>query len=439
MKQHLSSVILLVSVLFSQGAEPYTVHEWGTFTSLQLSDGKQMSWLSSPTEDLPGFIYKDINHLSTLKKTHSSYVFAKSSTRAKLRMETPVIYFHSDEARMVNVQVDLPKGRLTEWYPVAAAAGPALTGTNFYIGSYGFGTITNPKYIKWDKIQIHAPNHGATLIKDDRGSHYYDARNTTANLLSVPSHKGTETEGFLFYRGVAHFDSPVKVTENSKGMLLMQNSLNVAINNALLIETDDKQIKRRWLGNFLPNGTITVKKPNEQKELRVVTVSELSKEFVDRLAAAGLNRDEAAAMVSTWDDSWFEEKGTRVLYFLPQSWVDERMPLKMSPTPSETKRVMVARSELIRKDREFALLQAIMLYSRNTPEARAQALNDYRELALGRFANEVVAHLTRTVKYPAFKAAARDLIQNTNVVKQSKTKTVASNLTFPSPNPAPRL
>ncbi|MDA7916160.1 hypothetical protein N9B94_02895, partial [Verrucomicrobia bacterium] len=249
MKKQLSSFILLGSILACQGAETFEVHEWGTFTSLQHSDGQQQMWLSTPTEDLPGFIYKDINQLSTLKKTHSSYALSKGSSRAKLRMETPVIYFHSDEAIKVNVQVDLPKGRLTEWYPVATAAGPSF-GTP-YIGHYGFGTVTNPAYIKWDNIQVHAPNYKTKLIKDSRGSHYYDARSTTANLVSIPSHKGKETEGFLFYRGVAHFNSPVTVTENTKGFLHMKNSLSVPINNALLIETDNHQIKRHWLGNFL--------------------------------------------------------------------------------------------------------------------------------------------------------------------------------------------
>ena len=48
------------------------------------------------------------------------------------------------------------------------------------------------------------------------------------------------------------------------------------------------------------------------------------------LVKQGLYRKEAAAMVSTWSDSWFEE-GTRLFYFMPQSKVDEILPLQIRP------------------------------------------------------------------------------------------------------------
>ena len=40
-------------------------------------------------------------------------------------METPVIYFYSDQPQTVDVSVDFPKGLITEWYTQASQIGPA--------------------------------------------------------------------------------------------------------------------------------------------------------------------------------------------------------------------------------------------------------------------------------------------------------------------------
>lgn len=64
------------------------------------------------------------------------------------------------------------------------------------------------------------------------------------------------------------------------------------------------------------------------------------------LVDLGLYPREAAAMVATWRDSWFEA-GTRVFYILPQAAVDEILPLSIDPKPVDVKRVFVGRLEVI--------------------------------------------------------------------------------------------
>jgi hypothetical protein len=64
------------------------------------------------------------------------------------------------------------------------------------------------------------------------------------------------------------------------------------------------------------------------------------------LTEFGLHRKEAAAMVETWRDSWFEP-GSRLFYIMPRKRVDELLPLRIAPEPSAIARVFVGRMELL--------------------------------------------------------------------------------------------
>ena len=63
-------------------------------------------------------------------------------------------------------------------------------------------------------------------------------------------------------------------------------------------------------------------------------------------------------MVNTWQDQWFAEEGTRVLYLLPRAWTDRTLPLQVSPRPDSVVRVMVGRAELITPSVERELQEA---------------------------------------------------------------------------------
>jgi hypothetical protein len=72
----------------------------------------------------------------------------------------------------------------------------------------------------------------------------------------------------------------------------------------------------------------------------------VQQELAQALTAAGLFPKEAAAMVATWRDSWFEE-GMRVFYLTPRSVVDSVLPLHIAPAPEAVARVFVGRIELL--------------------------------------------------------------------------------------------
>jgi hypothetical protein len=75
-------------------------------------------------------------------------------------------------------------------------------------------------------------------------------------------------------------------------------------------------------------------------------LAQLRKQLVAELVEFGLYPKEAAAMVETWHDSWFEE-GMRVFYVVPRPQTDALLPLKITPDPDSIARVFVGRVEVL--------------------------------------------------------------------------------------------
>src|SRR5207253_2438154 len=132
----------------------------------------------------------------------------KSQFAALQRMETPVIYFYSEQPQTVDVSVDFPKGVITEWFPQAGKVNP--------FGELEMAKpVPNHGNIAWRGVEILPKTKGldAGLRQDPSGSHYYAARATDANPIRINSKDSSETEKFLFYRGVASFKAPLLVTQ----------------------------------------------------------------------------------------------------------------------------------------------------------------------------------------------------------------------------------
>src|SRR5688500_3699679 len=75
----------------------YAAHEWGTFTSVQGSDGVQIEWNPFVVAELPKFVYDRNRPNGEANRMNFAVFAAKTAFLAKQRMETPVIYFYSPE------------------------------------------------------------------------------------------------------------------------------------------------------------------------------------------------------------------------------------------------------------------------------------------------------------------------------------------------------
>ena len=139
--------------------------------------------------------------------------------------------------------------------------------------------------------------------------------------------------------------------------------------------------------------------------------AELAAKLRAALVAGGLYEKEAAAMVKTWDDSWFAEPGTRVLYTLPQEWTDGILPLTLTPAPKEVRRVFVGRAEMITPAMEWAVLREIVRYADGDEAAKAAAANDVQAIGLGRFTGPVISRVAQAgPQANAFRNAASALV-----------------------------
>ena len=316
----LSALLLLGSGMLSAtetGPSPIAaVHEWGTMTSVSGSDGRQVKWwttdLQGPAE-LPEFVAMNPR-------------FTKGSEPYVTRMETPVLYFYAEKPVMAKVQVRFEDGVLTESFPQTP--------------SFHTSTLdeTNATY-DWT-IGLLPPNsREKELIPQvgNRGPHYAHAREVPeawlvrrdlsdtelAQATSDGIQGRPEVEKFLFYRGAGDRETPLCVSRPSETLVhLSTGTPPDAYPDLWVVRVEGRHAAWKKLpsldgSSHSPNTPIEAYAeipalPPAGSPSNLATVAdELQRSFLRVLAKAGLSQSEAAAMVHTWRDTWFNETGTQ--------------------------------------------------------------------------------------------------------------------------------
>ena len=135
------------------------------------------------------------------------------------------------------------------------------------------------------------------------------------------------------------------------GRIVVANTGTEAVPSVILFENRDGAIGYRNAGSVASRVTF------ERPALDDYS-SQLKTDLEGALIAQGLYPKEAAAMIDTWRDSWFEE-GSRLIYILPESTVNAMVPLQIAPAPARVSRVFVGRIELITAETKRAVREAI--------------------------------------------------------------------------------
>lgn len=318
------------------------MHEWGTFTSLQDEGGNALTGLNSDDEVLPDFTHDLSPNLIARPALVASKIAGPCHPDVTMRLETPVIYFHPQGGawkQPVDVHVDFLGGWLTQFYP--AADHPAA------FGAYARITAQTDGWLAWKGLALGGAGEGPAT----------DARVWNApravDAAAVTTPEG-EHEKFLFYRGVGNLDSPLRVTRGPDGMLQLKTQFGFA-------SSEPMPIHAVWLAEFREHGECAFRAlgPMAGSEHPVATQGS----FADRdfavwnsgllrsamqaaLVKEGLYADEAAAVLNTWELSYFKSGGMRLFFLVPRAWTDHYLPLKISGTTDIT-RVMVGRIELV--------------------------------------------------------------------------------------------
>jgi hypothetical protein len=250
MKTCLSTMaLMMIAGAVSAATSPdWAIHEWGTFTSLQDEHGAAIGGINTDDEAVPKFVHRLADLLLITPTEAPPSFFPKGAPRCHpdvtMRMETPVIYFHppagTEAGAKVDVQVTFNGGWLSEFYPQAEITVPGLESNRFNFGPLLSSTVST---LSWLNLEVGGDYAGPKT----------DSRVWTSprHAQSAPVRTANgEEEQFLFYRGVAHIDAPLKISSDG-GELTFRSQLEGGLASGAPLP-----IKSLWLVDIHPDGKI---------------------------------------------------------------------------------------------------------------------------------------------------------------------------------------
>lgn len=421
------------SAVAAEKQPSFIVHEWGTFTTLQNDEGRDLPGINIDDEPVPAFVHNLAPYLLNnpiLSSEH--WLYRQKGTPRQhplvtMRLETPVLYFHPGQAgtlpKSVDVTVHFWGGWLTEFYPQAKANMPGLGRNTFDFGALTPQTIGT---LEWKDVRLGGEHAGP---KTD-AQVWLAPRNVKAANVSVTSTNQDgatieEHERYLFYRGVANRRAPLRVaTDRVKDQLVIRANFD-----DVLCKTE-REIAAAWLVDIEASGrtafralpafkvsgnlnpvVATTQRSFSRGDYDSQNLQRLKSDMQQALVKDGLYDDEAAAMLATWERAYFQTPGLRLFYLVPRVWTDRYLPLAITGDP-QVDRVMVGRIELI-SDQQRELLKKVAegpfnpQWMEKIPESAAKlkflaGRSDFGDLgveipanyqaylALGRFRNALV-------------------------------------------------
>ena len=341
-------------------------HEWGTYTSVQASDGTVLAGLQHEDEALPEFV-----HGRDVTNPYGKGMERRLAEPVTQKLETPVIYFYAAEPKHVRVEIDFPEGVISQWYPDAADFKPAID----QLANLRDGSMT------WD-VELD-PTLGDTdfpaVAPDDV---WAPSRDVAATGLRV----GGEQERFIFYRGLGVFDVPFRVTATDSALTLTLKDTTADLGGVVILNVDETSGGVVHLGSLRRGASARVGIPARTLPLDAY-VAEARRLLQVALEASGLFEDEARAMVDTWSRSYFRTPGLRVLYVAPRAWTDRILPIRFDPAPDELVRTLVGRVEVLTPSAERRVLEVLRDFEATaSPSDEPEEALALLDVTLGRFA-----------------------------------------------------
>jgi hypothetical protein len=210
----------------------------------------------------------------------------------------------------------------------------------------------------------------------------------------------TETEKFLFYRGLGTFTIPIKATFAAGNKIAIENGGDEPIRHLFLLHVVSGAGAFSYVPEVAARGSVTVARPQPHLAKKLVDVASMVKGLLpalkEKLVAEGLYEREAEAMVRTWERSYFHTEGFRVLYCVPRSVTDQVLPIAVTPVPKVMTRVLVGRLECITPEVEKEIESA--LENLSSKDSALVELAQKRLDRLGRFLEPHVRRVLSTTK-----------------------------------------
>jgi hypothetical protein len=356
-------ILAFISLVLLLGALPprdtLVVHEWGTFTCLQDEAGQSIGGINTDDEPVPQFVHDLSKFLLIDPGTELPPAFYQGAPRCHpdvtMRLETPVIYFHLPRSQMkpatVDVNVEFRGGWLTQFYPYADAVAPGVGKSWTEFGPLRNTTVGR---LSWGGLVVGGDAKGPVTTE-----HVW----TSPRAIEAASVTTTnnESETFLFYRGVAHVEAPLRIArDDSRDELVLRGAFA-----PIQRSTTPFVIHHLWLTEIRADGssafrrlkpvelskdedTILARTPARfaKEDFGEKNTARFREEMHRTLVEEGLFGDEADALLNTWELSYFKSPGLRLFFIVPRSWTDYYLPLEISVS-AQVQRVMMGRIELV--------------------------------------------------------------------------------------------
>jgi len=403
------------------------VHEWGTFTSMQGSNGIALEGLHHEEEPLPDFVHSQMALRAdrAFLAAHPQQPVPPSEpppppppphphhpimhkgldlpvTGVTQKMETPVIYFHTSQPQHVTVHVDFDHGLLTQWFPQAARVTPVVP--------EGAGPLdvsaVQTSSLEWegDLTPGAKPAEIPAVAATDPWAF---AREVDAVPFRTSGRSATEAENYLFYRGLGTFTLPVSIADDG-GHTAVVNGGADALPVAFAVEVTADTARFARLGAVPAGAKAEVSLGGLPMEAKAPVMERLAAAVQADLQAQGLFADEARAMVRTWSRQWFGSPGTRILYLVPRAVIDRVLPLAITPAPSTLVRVLLGRLEYMTQATEAQVATA--LTDRVSGDAARQASAQATLAGLGRFLEAHVRRAMARSSDPVLQRSAQEVL-----------------------------
>jgi hypothetical protein len=188
---------------------------------LQNEAGQAIGGINTDDEPVPQFVHRLADFL-LLRPTEVPAIFFQGAPRCHpdvtMRLETPVLYFHPPKAQPtaqgLSVIATFRGGWLSEFYPNADANAPGVGSNTMVFGPVRPSTVST---LAWNNLEVGGDWSGPATTQ-----HVWTSPRAV-RTAAVRTADG-EAEKFLFYRGVAHIDAPIAITQDANATELVLRS-----------------------------------------------------------------------------------------------------------------------------------------------------------------------------------------------------------------------
>jgi hypothetical protein len=323
----LTASILIATLAASCAAAEgeYELHEWGVF-SVPRGEAWAQRDMKQEWATFPEFFF-------TIWPT------AKLPYERVQSMRKPVIFVHAPKPLTFDLTIRFPDGRPLVWWPATSYPRGDAQITDRDRLTFSVAAIdpdpTNPGRVPQQKLYDVKNGHWVEQLRAVKCDQLYTQSAPYSTPLEVAPRQGYKVpEKFLYYDGIMKAPATPKIARVD-GAIELQSDSRHTWADVMVIERDGNKLRAaRWTDKIEAGAQTTRIELTE-----TVDLTKLKADFSTRLAGAGLNADEAEALVKVWDDGLFKKDGLTVFYRIPKQTYDQWLPLEAKPEPKKIARV----------------------------------------------------------------------------------------------------